>query len=234
MRLSSLAPLALFALVLEPSPAMAQALPLSDSLVVGFWDFNDDDFPQPDSSDTKIRLAAFFTPNHAFEVGLWMQSDPLTTKPEDVHKAMRMTGTWFVRDTLLGMTYTTCTGLTESGRRECESDQDEQLDTGYLTLENQELRFFGLSRIMAPVDGWRLPLWRYEGPVRDMSTPAFWEGPALSLSRERRSLPASLDPAAAGRPAFDVLGRRPAVRGPTVRGPIKLFARPHPVPSGQG
>jgi hypothetical protein len=202
MRISSLAP---FLLALQYSPAAAQPLPLSDSLVVGFWDFNTEDFDPNDTAMAKIRMAGFFTGQNTFEQAMWSKTSwyPDTTP---IYTGIRMTGGWFIRDTLLGMFYTTCVGFTEQGRRECAIEADGLGDTDYVTMEVMDLRVLGRSRVMrSTMENWELPIWRYEGTVRDMIDPGFWEGASLALLPYRR-LPGRGN----GAPAFDVLGRQPS------------------------
>lgn len=222
MRLSCLA---LLLLVLPDSPASAQGLPLADSLVVGAWDFNTEEWPLDTSVEGEIRFAGFFTPQHTFEIAMWAKHGGASNNGE-VFKGLHMTGTWFIRDTSLGMIPATCTGFTEPGREECEIEADELGDTDYVSLQYADLPVLGRSRIMTPAEGWRIPLWRYEGPVRDMSEPDFWEGPTLALRRDGH--PVFLAPGSdPGSPAFDVLGRMPAGRAPVrlYPGPAGLSSR---------
>src|SRR5687767_1603851 len=132
MRFSSLA---LLILALQYSPASAQAMPLSDSLVVGFWDFNTEEFAPDDTLEAQIRMAGFFSEQHTFESMHWSRyegyRDASTGKIGTLYTGVRMTGTWFIRDTLLGMVYSSCAGFTDPGRRECETMADGLGDTGY-------------------------------------------------------------------------------------------------------
>lgn len=217
MRLSGLA---LFVLALQYAPASAQALPLTDSLVIGFWDSESEEISPDDTSKADIRLAGFFTGQHEFEQTVWMK-ERWYPDTATVYTGLRMTGTWFIRDTLLGMITRTCVGFTETGRRECAVDSDGLGDTGYVTLEGMDLPGFGRSRVMKmTMENWELPIWRYEGPVRDMSDPDFWKEAPLAL-RPYRLLPESGNRT----PAFDVLGRLPSGRAP-----VRLYPGPLPAP----
>ena len=238
MRLSSLALLkvshravshALLAcslLVLQYSPASAQALPLADSLVVGAWDFNTEEFPMDTSVEGEIRFAGFFTPQHTFELTMWAKYGEAADSQE-VYKGLHMTGTWFVRDTLLGLITATCAGFTEPGRQECDTEFDELGDTDYVSLQDAEMPILGQSRIMQPAEGWKIPLLRFEGSERDMKEPDFWEVPTHALRRDTRALRTSLSQGAAiEAPAFDALGRMPSGQAPA-----RLYRMPVPVPS---
>jgi hypothetical protein len=223
MRLSSLA---LLILALQYSPASAQALSLTDSLVVGFWDYNTEELPLDTSAEGEIRFAAHLTEQHTFDLAMWAKYGDASDSGT-IYKGLHMTGTWFIRDTVLGLVTGACTGITEAGRLECDTEKDELGDTDFVNLQVAVLPALGESRIMQPAEGWRIPFLRFEGSKPDMDAPEFWEVPTLSLRRDARAFPASRSPAGLGAPAFDALGRKPSGKAP-----VRLYQGPFPVPSG--
>jgi hypothetical protein len=194
------------------SSALADTLPravhfgppevLTDSSVLGRWEINSDDSDVHSDSDARGRLVMHFYADHSMESHMWMMVPD--SDGNAVYSGAWWAGTWFVRDTLLGTIVKECKGFTAENERECaswESEPDFGMDTGFSVVEPLEGH-----RYMHDSGMFAMLMFKYRGPDRDVTPPAYWtEGVPV---RPRASGLRAPGPVPAG-PVYDLLGRRP-------------------------
>jgi hypothetical protein len=180
---------------------------LTDSSVLGRWEINSHDLGDKEDPLNRGRAVFHFYADHKVEMHIWsMFTD--STGPATVYNGSRMSGTWFVRDTLLGIVGKECEGFNAIGEKECgimESHEDFGHDTDWSVVKPREGK-----RYIVDADMSGMLAWQYRGADRDITPPSFWTGAAPVRPRayglQRKPGPA---PAA---PLYDLLGRRPVAQ----------------------
>jgi hypothetical protein len=176
---------------------------LKDSSVLGRWEINTEEFENRANPDFHGRMVIHFYADHSMEAHTW--SMDIDSNHSTQYRGYRLAGTWFVRDTLLGMIKKECEGFTASDARECgswESSGDFGHDTGMNVIQP-----FEGERYMHDTGMFAMLAWRYRGPDRDVTPPSFWSD-AIPVRVRAYGLRQNPGSAPTG-PVYDLLGRRP-------------------------
>lgn len=178
---------------------------LTDSSILGRWEINSRDLGDKEDPLNRGRAVFHFYADHKVETHAWsMFTDSGDMAPE--YNGSRMSGTWFVRDSLLGIIADDCEGFNAIGERECvsmKSHEDFGHDTDWSVVKPRE----GKRYLLDP-DRTGMLAWQYRGADRDVTPPSFWTGAAPVRPRAFGLKPKPETAPVA--PAYDLLGRRPA------------------------
>ncbi len=192
--------------------AIAQAVPLSDSEILGQWVTESGGWLG--DTITKLWEVTHFTPDHKYEHMGWLRRK---TYPGNTieYIGARHSGTWSIRDTLLLTVPKECQGFTESGSRECGNEVygPDRADTLKMKMQDAAKKLVWTNDFVI-VD------WDYAGPERNMRPPDFWPQ-AVSIRYGRIMTGGS-----ARATAIDVLGRKAVESDAARREPLMRFARP--------
>lgn len=190
---------------------------LTDTSVLGRWEIDTDDFGDRADTNFRGRMVTHFYADHTMETHYWSLSLDSDRVPD--YSGSHLAGTWFVRDTLLGVIMTDCQGFTPRDERECAASKSEEhfgKDTGISVIAPR-----AGDRFMRDTSMFAMLVFKYGGPERDVDPPSFWvEGVPV---RPRAYVPDNSVPVPAG-PLYDLLGRRPR----TIPAATPRFRMPRP------
>lgn len=163
--MKQIASLAALIVALNHGIILGKVIPLPDTLVMGRWEINVSRTAAPDSV-YQARWSDYFSADHVWEQVIWQaQSGPAGAGLE--YFGIRITGTWYTKDTSIVVIPRGCAGFAGWGQRECEIEMDEILDTLYLSVETRN----GTRHL---VGGEWQSGFPWAGTGRNVSAPAFW------------------------------------------------------------